>query len=53
MKHLVFDRNGKTYSLTGAVITVFNDKGVKLDQWFYTDCELARHAFLKIAEVAA
>lgn len=53
MKHLVFDRNGKTYSLTGAVITVFAKDGKKLDQWFYDNCELAKQAFLEIERVAA
>ena len=53
MKHLVFDRNGKTYSLTGTVITVFAFDGKKLDQWFYETFEEARAAFLKIEELAA
>ncbi|MCR5724664.1 MAG: hypothetical protein K6G80_06210 [Treponema sp.] len=53
MKHLVFDRNGKTFSLTGSVITVFAYDGKKLEQWFYADFETAKQAFLEMESLAA
>ncbi len=53
MKHMSFEYNGKTYSLTGSVITVFRSDGLKLDQWFYADFDAARLAFLEIEAAAA
>ena len=49
MEHLEFDRDGKKYALTGAVITIYRFDGIKLKQWFYDNHELAKQVFLKIA----
>ncbi|EID84187.1 hypothetical protein MSI_23580 [Treponema sp. JC4] len=49
MNHLEFEKNGRRYSLTGNVITVFLENGVKVRQLFFRDPKTAREAFLSVA----
>jgi hypothetical protein len=49
MNHLEFEKNGRRYCLTGSVITIFLDNGVKLRQLFFHDEKTAREAFMKVA----
>ncbi|WP_156011650.1 hypothetical protein [Treponema sp. C6A8] len=49
MNHLEFEKNGRRYCLTGTVITVFLDNGIKLRQLFFKDAKTARDAFLAVA----
>ncbi len=49
MNHLEFEKNGRRYSLTGNVITVFLENGVKVRQLFFRDSKTAREAFLSVA----
>ena len=49
MNHLEFEKNGRRYCLTGNVITIFLENGVKLRQLFFRDIKTAREAFLSVA----
>lgn len=47
MNHMEFEKNGRRYSLTGSVITIFLVNGEKLRQLFFHDEKAAREAFFK------
>ena len=49
MNHLEFTRDNIRYSLTGQVISFFNENGLALKRWFYADIQSARKAFFMLA----
>lgn len=51
MKHLEFEFFGQRYSLTGNVITVY-DNGKKVEQSYYDNDELAKIQFLELYDFA-
>ena len=40
--------NGNRISLVGPVITIFNDDGRKVRQYFYSSHEIAKRVFLSL-----
>ncbi|MCR5496073.1 MAG: hypothetical protein K6F15_10605 [Treponema sp.] len=49
MNHQEFEKDGKRYSLTGNVITIYLENGIKQAQTFYENVESAQTAFKAIA----
>ena len=46
--HYYKDFNGYRMSLVGSVITVFNSKGSKIRQYFYSSHENAKRVFMSL-----
>ena len=46
--HYYFEKNGRRLSLVGTVITLFDEKGHKIKQWFYNSKWEARKVFLAV-----
>ena len=46
--HYYADFNGYRLSLVGSVITIFNDDGRKVRQYFYSSHEIAKRVFMSL-----
>ena len=46
--HYYFEKNGRRLSLVGTVITLFDENGKKLRQWFFDYKWEAKRVFLAV-----
>ena len=46
--HYYFEKNGRRLSLVGTVITLFDENGNKIKQWFYKYKWEAKKVFLAV-----
>ena len=50
MHYYSVNSKGQRLSLVGSVITLFDDNGFKLKQWFFDDKREAMQAFMSVVD---